>query len=306
MDTFIQTNNWLMTLVVIAGCAILYLYYHMNHKVLTDPRFAAKEGEIKKKKEKPKMGIFESIAYLAKSPYMLCLATLVMAYGVSINLVEVTWKSQLKLQYPDKNDYQAFMGIFSTVTGAVTIFMLFFLSGNLLRWKGWGFTALVTPIVLLITGLSFFSFIIFRDNLAGSIAMIGTSPLFLAVILGAGQNVLSKSSKYSLFDPTKEMAYIPLDQEQKVKGKAAIDVVGARLGKSGGSLIQLGLILTLGGITPLFVTIAAFAFILVILGWTVATRSLHRKFVALTSEKDEEKAAEVAGTAGEPALAPAK
>lgn len=38
-----------------------------------------------------------------------------------------------------------------------------------------------------------------------------------AVWVGMVQNVLSKATKYALFDPTKEMAYIPLDKESKVR-----------------------------------------------------------------------------------------
>lgn len=40
--------------------------------------------------------------------------------------------------------------------------------------------------------------------------------LMTAVWVGMVQNVLSKATKYALFDPTKEMAYIPLDKESKV------------------------------------------------------------------------------------------
>lgn len=48
--------------------------------------------------EKPKMGTIESLKFLVSSRYIRDLATLVVAYGISINLVEVTWKSKLKAQ----------------------------------------------------------------------------------------------------------------------------------------------------------------------------------------------------------------
>lgn len=41
------------------------------------------------------------------------------SYGISINLVEVTWKSKIKQQFPNPNDYSAFMGDFSSSTGAL-------------------------------------------------------------------------------------------------------------------------------------------------------------------------------------------
>ena len=40
----------------------------------------------------------ESLKVLLSSRYVRDLATLVVAYGISINLVEVTWKSKLKAQ----------------------------------------------------------------------------------------------------------------------------------------------------------------------------------------------------------------
>lgn len=292
VDAWQVSLNYLMSMVILAGIAIVAIYRWMNRNVLTDPRFYAPE-EKKGKSSKPKLGIMESFAYLAKSRYILCIAILVISYGICINLVEVTWKGQLKLQYPNPNDYSTFMGGFSTLTGAITIVMLF-VGGFIIRRFGWGVGAMITPTVLLVTGTAFFAFVIFRDSLTGYIAMLGTSPLMLAVMFGMMQNIMSKSTKYSLFDPTKEMSYIPLDQEQKVKGKAAIDVVGARLGKSGGAFIQQGLVLFLGTVAAITPYVAG-AMIVVMVAWMFAVRALNKRFVALTSEP--KKAPEPATTA---------
>jgi AAA family ATP:ADP antiporter len=282
VDAWQVSLNYLIGMFAVATIIIIATYWWMNRNVLTDPRYFDPNEEKKAKKSKPKLGLMESFAFLAKSKYILCLSILVIAYGISINLVEVTWKSQLKLQYSNPNDYSTFMGKFSFFTGVVTICMLF-LGGVIIRKKGWGFAAMITPVILLLTGAGFFSFILFRDQLGAYIAMIGTSPLMLAVLFGAAQNIMSKSTKYSLFDPTKEMAYIPLDSESKVKGKAAIDVVGARLGKSGGSFIQQGLLLAFGSIAAITPYVAVVLAIIIAI-WIIAVRSLNKQFVALTGE----------------------
>lgn len=303
VDPWQVSLNWLMTMVVVSGLAVIGIYWWMQRNVLTDARFYD-PADVKKKKEKPKMSIMESFGYLAKSKYILGIATLVIAYGICINLVEVTWKGQLKLQYPMPNDYSAFMGTLSTFTGGVTIVMMF-IGGYVIRKRGWGFAAMLTPIVLFVTAVAFFSFVMFRDALTGYIALLGTTPLFLAVIIGMVQNIASKSTKYSLFDPTKEMAYIPLDQESKVKGKAAIDVVGARLGKSGGSIIQQVLLVFFGSLAAITPYIAAAVFATIV-AWIFGVRSLNKKFVALTHEDAApEKGKEEAAPAATAEVAPA-
>lgn len=276
IDAWGISFNFLMSIVVVIGVLVGICYWWMNRYVLTDPRFFD-AAEIKKSSKKQKLSLKESFAFLTKSKYLGCIAIIVIAYGICINLVEVTWKSQLKLKYPDPNDYSTFMGYFSTCMGATSLLMALFVGGNVIRKFGWSVAAQVTPVVLLITGTGFFTFVLFKDYLTGLISMLSIAPLSLAVTFGTAQNIMSKATKYSLFDPTKEIAYIPLDEESKVKGKAAIDVVASRLGKSGGSFIQQGLLVSLGSIAAITPYIAAIL-LAVIVAWIVAARSLGKQF----------------------------
>jgi AAA family ATP:ADP antiporter len=142
--------------------------------------------------------------------------------------------------------------------------------------------------MILFTGLAFFSFIVFDDSMGLQIAaFLGTGPLAMVVMIGMAQNVLSKATKYSLFDSTKEMSYIPLDDEMKTKGKAAVDVIGGRFGKSGGGIIQSTFFIMLPSYsfveaTPFF---AAIFFIVVIL-WIFAVRGLGKEYNAKIAENE--------------------
>jgi len=47
--------------------------------------------------------------------------------------------------------------------------------------------------------------------------------------------IITKSSKYSLFDPAKEMVYISMERGEKAEGKASVDLLASYFGKSGAS-----------------------------------------------------------------------
>ncbi|KAK1289584.1 hypothetical protein QJS10_CPB18g01228 [Acorus calamus] len=155
VDGWALSLKGMMSIVVLLGLLICAIYWGVNKFVLNDPSIPKPEGR-KKKKEKAKMGMVESMKFLLSSRYIRDLATLVVAYGISINLVEVTWKSKLKAQFPSPNEYSAFMGDFSTCTGIVT-FTMMLLGRVIFRKYGWGVAAAITPTVLLITGVGFFS-----------------------------------------------------------------------------------------------------------------------------------------------------
>ena len=144
----------------------------------------------------------------------------------------------------------------------------------------------VTHVSMLITCAGLFSFLFFRDTLAVVvISLAGTTPLAIAVFFGGAQNCLSKAAKYSVFDATKEMAYIPLSHEVKLKGKAAIDGVGSRFGKSGGSLIHQGLLMGFSTLTASTPYVAAILFGVIIF-WIIAARSLGRQFNDLVASQN--------------------
>ncbi|MCE3231459.1 MAG: exchange transporter [Alphaproteobacteria bacterium] len=292
----------LMGSVVVLGVIAMMLYRWMHTSVLTDKRFFDPEeaGIPKKKKEKP--SLMESLKLILRSPELGLIALLIMAYGVTINLIEVQWKNQLGLFYTDaagifdKGGYNAFMGNFSTLTGVFTILFGLVIGSNVLRRVSWFAAAVVTPLTITLGGVVFFAFIFAREWVDFILQAMATSPVAAASFLGAGIIIVSKGIKYILFDSTKEMAYIPLDDELKTKGKAAVDVIGGRAGKAGGAFVQSNLQMVLAAtvatsganIVSVTAPYAFGIFAIVCVLWLYAVKGLSKKVTAAVERRRQE------------------
>lgn len=272
-----QTILFLNGLVIIIGLLIILIFYFLSKKVPQTPK---KEVLAKKTSFK------EKFLYLTKSKYLISIAIIVMSYNITINLVEVIWKNQVKIMYPSANDYNSYMGQVTILIGILSTLVALFLCGNFLRKFTWTFNALIAPIIVLITGGFFFSFFLFKESFTTFSNILGFTPLVLSVIFGTVHNCFTRASKYTIFDATKEISFIPLTEKEKTKGKAAIDGVGSRIGKSGGAIIHQTMLIIFSTLSATAPYIAGIFFIVIAM-WMLAVNSLGKQFETLTKKSAE-------------------
>ncbi|PIS03235.1 MAG: AAA family ATPase [Chlamydiae bacterium CG10_big_fil_rev_8_21_14_0_10_42_34] len=265
--------------IIIGGLLTMALFRWLNTKVI------GPSEKHSPPREKIRMSMRANFSYLARSKYLICIALMVFAYNVAMNLVEVVWKDQIRALYPNPSDYNSYMGQVIFVMGIIASLAGLLTTTKVIQRFSWTTCALIPTAIVACTGIFFFQFTFFPNHsLAWLNGLVNISPLMLCVTFGSIQNCLSRASKYTFFDATKEIAFIPLSNESKLKGKAAIDGVGSRLGKSGGAAIHQGLILMLSSVAASIPYVAAI-FLVVILIWGLSVISLGKQFDVLVAHK---------------------
>jgi ATP:ADP antiporter, AAA family len=280
-EAYQETFMHMMKIFIGVCVAIMLLYHWISRNVVRrkdeyDPNKAHVD-----KQHKIELSFWESIKYILSSRYLGHIAVITLAYNFALNFAEVTWKSQLKSLYCTAYAFQEYMGQLIVWMGILTILMGI-LGTSLMRHFSWTFSALITPVIALILGGIFF-YINCLNDVPGFLVFLNMTPLVLCVTIGFYFDLLYRSSKYSFFNATREMAFIPLDAELKVKGKAAIDVISGRVGKMGASLIQVFLLAIIpghnqGSIVPYL----GIFFLAIIICWILSIHALNKKFLALT------------------------
>lgn len=308
-DAWHQSLICLVGLVLAAGLLTIALFRWMNTHVLIDPRFYDPEHVKTEGEVQGKLSLKESLSVLLRSRYLFCIALIVVGYNLVINLTEVLWKHQVRELYPNPTDYTLYMNHIVSIIGFIATFISLFVSGNSIRKCGWTFTALLTPVVLLVTSIGFFLFFFLKDSSPEMvISLFGMTPLAMVVFFGSAQNILSRAAKYSVFDATKEMTFVPLSPETKLVGKATIDGICSRLGKSGGSVIHQGLLVFFSTIAASAPYVAASLFTIIAL-WIAAVRVLGKQFNALSNNEEKlatQGVSEPSLTVGHSVLAPSE
>lgn len=270
-------NGWetslyaLAIIFVICGLGMIFFYYYSVRLAQAEfPNLKAGPDQ----QAATSLPLWESFAYLARSPYLRNIALIMLGYCVAINMVEVAWKSQLVRLYTTEIQYSVFMGHLTFYNGIGSILMA--LTAIFLMRFGWRSTAMATPLLMTLTGTPFFLMILLSKE--SPVANSMATPLFMAgLFIGTICNVASKSAKYTLFDATKEMAFVPLDNEQKLKGKASIELIVSRVGKSSSAMVQQGLIIFFGSLTASMHWLAGIFLVIAII-WLTSVNRLSRQY----------------------------
>jgi AAA family ATP:ADP antiporter len=162
-----------------------------------------------------------NLALLRESRYLGWLLVLIAVVQVVITLIDFSYNSTIEAAYPHVDERTAVIGrIYAGIDALSLLFQL--ASGVVLRFVGVRATLLAIPALV---GMALATFV--------------AAPRTGLIV---ATKMASKVFDYSLFRAAKEMLYLPLDYDEKTRGKAIIDVLGYRVAKGGASLLLMLLV----------------------------------------------------------------
>ncbi len=268
----------LLVVIIVSGLVSLAVFQWLTRYVLIGSEYDCIHQVIDPSEKPEKISLLVSLRMLICNRYLLCLAVIVFAFNFVNSIGGVVWKDQLKRVCGDFNAYNNYLGYTTTAIGVGAMILAGFLP-RILNTLGWTATAMLCPASTGVASVCFFGILCFGSYLPfESVTILG-----IVVLTGGLMEVLGRMTKYSVFDGTKDLAFIPLETELKLKSKAVIDGALSRIAISGSAIVQQLCIIvfsSLGQSMPMiFVIITGCIFV-----WVVSACSLGYQFADLTQQ----------------------
>ena len=279
---------FLILLVVFFGVGAMIVFRWMHLNIIASNQEKKGEKEISLGKQKTALPFLKSIKYIVNSRYILFLFLIVFAFGIQNNLMGLLWKKNVELYFNhEKVLISNYNAIFYFTTGIVTgmLTLIFRFIVQRLSWFAGAFGAPV--LVAFVCAPYFIILLCSGDIVVHAIGYVATPSYFIVFILSC-QQVLNKAVKYGIVDPTKEIAYVPLDRELRYKGKATVDVFGYTMAKSAAGLAVIALF-AFHGTTSLMEIAHEIAIIclIVLVGWMCSVKFLNKLYLNISKMKNE-------------------
>ena len=150
-DKSVVSIQIVITVVSILGIIALGAFWVINHRILD----IATTENLQFRVKKNQISLKESFKMIVESRYIRLITLLLFCYGVAINLVEGPWKAEATKIYTNPTDFAVFVGNYISYTGVLTIIFVV-IGSNIVRTLGWFSAAIITPSMVLITGMFFF------------------------------------------------------------------------------------------------------------------------------------------------------
>jgi ATP:ADP antiporter, AAA family len=200
-------------------------------------------------------------AAIRRSPHLRLIAAVLFLSVVASQIVDLQFNWAIERETETLGERTALFGSLYSVMGFASFLFQLVLTGRIHRTLGVGFAMRVLPSFVLILSIA--------------VLTVGWGFESLLILVIAGLRVGENGLRYSLDHATRELLFVPVPPDERVRAKGYIDVLVHRFGKGAGALLLLPV--TFGLMRPLDTAWITVALCLV---WLAFTSEAKQRYIA--------------------------
>lgn len=197
--------------------------------------------------KKVKVGFWEAIKIAWENPIVRNISIMMVCFNIVYHIIDVVHNDYVRTLFVGAADsINSYLNLVSKYLGIFSIIFSWILSGSFVRVFGIPASLYFTPVLwFILSCLDIFgqTGVVPEMGFIWEGMVVPLHILSLSLILSVG-----RAAKFTIFDTAKEMSLLSLSVQEKRLGKASIDGITTRLGKSGGAWMVIVLTSVAGGV----------------------------------------------------------